>query len=93
MVPRDQDSQKWIAALTQKASQSGESWSVALLLSVFLGLFGADRLYLGHTFLGLGKLCTLGGGGLWWLVDIILLLTGNMKDADGGILRRGGVKT
>lgn len=48
-----------------------KSQVVAYLLSLFLGPFGADLFYLGYPILGALKLCTLGGCGLWWLLDII----------------------
>jgi len=49
------------------------SWRVALLLSLFLGLFGADRFYIGRTRSGIVKLVTLGCLGIWWLSDLILI--------------------
>jgi len=73
----------WNAALRQQVEQSEKSWATALLLSIFLGLFGADRLYLGHPLLGTLKLCTLGFGGIWWALDVGLLLAGVMRDAHG----------
>ena len=56
---------------------------VALLLSIFLGQLGVDRFYLGYIGTGILKLLTLGGCGIWWLVDVILIATKNMKDANG----------
>jgi hypothetical protein len=53
---------------------------VAFLLSWLLGSFGADRFYLGYTGLGIFKLLTLGGLGLWALIDVALLAFGKMKD-------------
>jgi TM2 domain-containing membrane protein YozV len=53
------------------------------LLSYFLGSFGVDRFYLGYTGLGVAKLLTLGGCGIWALVDLILVLTGQMRDSNG----------
>jgi len=55
----------------------------ALLLSILVGQFGVDRFYLGYIGLGILKLLTLGGCWIWWLIDIILIATKNLKDADG----------
>ncbi len=60
-----------------------KDWLAALLLSVFLGTLGVDRFYLGHVGLGIGKLLTFGGCGIWWLIDVILIATGSVKDAQG----------
>eukprot|EP00055_Hartaetosiga_balthica_P013500 m.69714 g.69714 ORF g.69714 m.69714 type:complete len:490 (-) comp8281_c0_seq4:284-1753(-) len=57
---------------------------VALLLSIFLGFCGADRFYLGHTCVGLGKVFTLGGLGVWWIIDTILLISGVIRPKGGG---------
>ena len=50
-----------------------KSPTTALLLSIFLGGLGVDRFYLGRVGLGLGKLLTAGGFGVWWLIDIFLI--------------------
>lgn len=55
----------------------------ALLLSIFLGELGIDRFYLGKIGTGILKLITAGGFGIWWLVDIILIATDQMKDSNG----------
>jgi len=56
---------------------------VCLMLSIFAGQFGIDRFYLGKIGTGVLKLITFGGFGIWWLIDIILIVTDNMKDANG----------
>lgn len=60
----------------------------AFLLSWFLGPFGVDRFYMGQTGLGVAKLVTCGGLGIWTLIDWILIGMGGAKDADGRLLRR-----
>lgn len=62
---------------------SDKDWIVTLLLSILLGGLGIDRFYAGSIGLGVLKLITFGGLGLWWLIDIILLVTGNYKDGSG----------
>jgi hypothetical protein len=63
-----------------------KDWLTALLLSIFLGTLGVDRFYMGQSGLGIGKLLTFGGCGVWWLIDVILIATGSAKDAKGRLL-------
>lgn len=63
----------------------GYSWKTALILSVTLGGFGADRFYLGHWQEGIGKLFSFGGLGVWTLVDVVLVSIGYIGPADGSL--------
>jgi len=65
-----------------------KAWLITWLLCFFLGGLGIDRFYNGRMWLGLGKLLTLGGLGVWTLVDFILLLMGKYQDAQGNYLKR-----
>ncbi|UAK38129.1 NINE protein [Gordonia bronchialis] len=62
---------------------SDKEWMTTLLISFFLGGLGIDRFYLGQTGLGVGKLLTCGGCGVWSLIDLILIAMRKVTDADG----------
>ncbi len=51
------------------------NWVLALVMSVAFGHLGVDRFIMGHIGLGILKLLTLGGMGIWWLIDLILIAT------------------
>lgn len=59
------------------------SFIVTWLFSWLLGVFGVDRFYLGKVGTGILKLVTFGGFGVWWLVDLILVLAGAARSKDG----------
>lgn len=65
------------------AVEGNKSFLVTWLLSLFLGYFGVDRFYLGKVGTGLLKLFTLGGFGVWVLVDLAITLAGKQTDKAG----------
>ncbi|MGP5612378.1 GmrSD restriction endonuclease domain-containing protein [Brachybacterium alimentarium] len=69
-------------------SAPGKSYAVAWALSLFLGVWGVDRFYLGRWKTGLLKLITMGGFFVWYLIDLVLLLTGTVRDAKGRPLQQ-----
>jgi hypothetical protein len=66
---------------------SDKEYIIALLFSIFLGYFGIDRFYMGQVGMGIGKLLTGGGCGVWWLIDIILIATRSSNDSAGRPLK------
>lgn len=54
----------------------GFHFGTTFLISLFLGILGWDRFILGHTWLGVFKMLSLGGLGVWWIIDLILLTIG-----------------
>jgi TM2 domain-containing membrane protein YozV len=67
---------------------SDKDWTTALILSILLGALGVDRFYLGYTGLGIAKLLTLGGCGIWSIIDIVNIATNKMTDAQGRPLKK-----
>lgn len=55
-------------------------------LGVFLGVFGAHRFYVRKIGTGVLQLVTFGGLGIWWLVDMIMILIGKFKDKSGAVI-------
>jgi TM2 domain-containing membrane protein YozV len=59
------DDNKWIVVSALQFKDP----TTALILSLFLGAYGIDRFFIGHTGLGIGKLLTCGGCGIWAIID------------------------
>jgi len=78
----------WVESLRKERTVSPKSWHTAFALSVLLGIWGVDRFYLGNIGLGILKLLSVGGFLVWWIVDIVLLWNGWMKDSLGKEVRR-----
>lgn len=75
---------------TERSQNSGKSdrWLVTLLLAIFVGYLGVHRFYTGKIGTGILMLLTLGGFGVWALIDIIVIAVGSFKDCDGNYIRQ-----
>jgi TM2 domain-containing membrane protein YozV len=60
---------------------------MAIFLSLFFGGFGADRFYLGHITTGFIKLVSLGGFGIWSVIDVFFLFCGVLTPSDGTLFK------
>lgn len=69
------DDSKWILLSTLELKDP----TIVLLISLFLGCYGVDRFYLGDTGLGIGKLLTCGGLGIWAIIDWFLIFGATKK--------------
>ena len=74
--------------LTGPPDPSEKSRGVATLLASLLGAFGAHRFYVGKPRSGALMAVTLGGLGVWWLYDLIVVAAGDFRDASGRRLTR-----
>ncbi|MGI2109466.1 NINE protein [Shewanella frigidimarina] len=68
---------------------SDKGFVPTLLLCFFLGVFGAHRFYVGKIGTGILMLLTLGGLGIWSLIDFIIIAVGSFKDKEGNMIKAG----
>ena len=77
-----------IQADSNKSNIVGYDWLSTLLLCFFLGTFGAHNFYTRKTGVAIVQLLTLGGCGIWALVDFIMIITESYRDGNGNPLVR-----
>jgi RNA polymerase subunit RPABC4/transcription elongation factor Spt4 len=65
-----------------------KNWLTTLLIAIFLGEFGGHRFYVGKIGTGILMLLTGGGCGIWWIIDIVIILTDKFTDAKGNVITR-----
>ncbi len=68
---------------SENTKSSDKSWLAAFLLCLFFGSIGIHRFYLGYTWQGIVQLLTLGGLGIWTLIDFIRIITKDLQPKDG----------
>lgn len=73
----------WSPASAVPGVFSDKNYIVAVLLAWFEGGLGVERFYLGYTGIGVAKLLTFGGSGIWWLIDLILIALKKVPDRQG----------
>lgn len=69
--------------IAKSGEGEGKSQLIALLLAILIGGLGIHRFYLGYTGIGIAQLLTLGGCGIWALIDLIRIAMGTLGPADG----------
>jgi TM2 domain-containing membrane protein YozV len=67
---------------------SDKKMVTACLLCFFIGGLGIHRFYVGKTGTGILMILTLGGLGIWIIIDFVMILTGGFKDSEGKDLQR-----
>ncbi len=70
------------------AESSEKERLVALILCFFLGFLGVHRFYVGKVGSGIVQILTLGGLGIWVLIDLISIFCGAFQDKEGRFLRK-----
>jgi len=68
---------------SENTKSSDKSWLAAFLLCLFFGSIGIHRFYLGYTWQGIVQLLTLGGLGIWTLIDFIRIITRDLQPKNG----------
>jgi TM2 domain len=87
----DDDADADAEEASQEEPISKRSRGVALALCAFAGFFGLHRFYVEKPKTALAMLFTLGGCGIWYLYDLVLLAVGEFRDSDDLPLRNWGV--
>jgi TM2 domain-containing membrane protein YozV len=87
-VPPSISGQRVSLNLISDPSASTKSWGSTVFLAFTLGLFGGHRYYTGKTGTAIIQTLTLGGFFIWWIIDLIAILSGNFKDSKGNPLNR-----
>jgi TM2 domain-containing membrane protein YozV len=66
--------------------KSRKSWLVLFILALLFGAFGVHRFYAGKIGTGILMFFTFGGFGIWYIIDLLIIITGNFTDSNGNII-------
>jgi TM2 domain-containing membrane protein YozV len=69
--------------MNSSENESNKKLLPAFILCFLLGIFGAHRFYVGKMITGVIQLVTLGGLGIWMLIDLIMIVLGSFTDKSG----------
>lgn len=73
--------------IEKQEPKSDKNFLATLLFCLLLGTFGVHRFYVGKIGTGILMLLTVGGFGIWWLIDIILIACGAFRDKQGFLVK------
>jgi len=73
----------WRYKIAMENNFSQKDWITVLLFCIFLGIIGVHRFYVGKIITGILMILTLGGLGIWWFIDLILIITNQFTDRSG----------
>jgi len=73
--------------MENQIEKSDKNFVAVLLLCFFLGVLGVHRFYVGKVGTGVIQLLTLGGLGIWVLIDLVMIAVGNFKDKQGFVIK------
>lgn len=71
----------------QPTSTNEDRWLIALILCILVGSLGVHRFYTGNIVTGVLMLITLGGCGVWTIIDLIMIAANTYRDSNGNTLK------
>jgi hypothetical protein len=85
--PVQPQAEETVHTVDRSTKDKEDRWLITLLLCVCLGGFGVHRFYTGNTTSGIIMLLTLGGCGIWVIIDIIMIACNTYTDGNGLTLK------
>lgn len=85
--PKCGASQNSVNSVNEVVSQAGQNGIVLLIVCIFLGVLGIHRFMVGKIGTGILMLLTFGAGGIWWIIDIIIIVAGGFTDKSGNRIK------